>query len=99
MTLTDIDDDHRRMALKGFASEIVALEDCSDSGHTPRFIAYEDTVQDHFMPYPGGYINVIIMSKLPEQNVERILLDLSDQERSIIREQLASVLEYVELKL
>ena len=99
MTLTDIDDDYRQMALEGFAKEIVALEDCSDSRRTPRFIAYEDTVQDHFMPYPGGYINVIIMSKLPGQNVARILLDLSEQERSIIREQLASVLEYVELRI
>jgi hypothetical protein len=51
------------------------------------------------MPYPGGYIRVIIMSKLPGQNVRHILLDLSEQERSIIRDQLASVLEYVELRI
>jgi hypothetical protein len=98
-TVTDIDDHDRQVALKGFASEIAALEDSSDSGHTPRFLAYEDTFQDRFMPYPGGYIHVIVMSKLPGQNVRQILLDLSEQERSIIRDQLASVLEYVELRI
>jgi hypothetical protein len=99
VTATDVDDLDRQMALEHFASEIVALEDSSDSGHTPRFIAYDDTLQDHSMPYPGGYIHVIIVSKLPGQNVRRILLDLSEQERSIIRDQLASVLEYVGLKI
>jgi hypothetical protein len=99
VTVTDISDHSRRVALENFASEIVALEDASDSGHTPRFLAYDDTCQDHFMPYPGGYIRVIIMSKLPGQNVRRILLDLSEQERSIIRDQLASVLDYVELRI
>jgi hypothetical protein len=99
VTFTDIDDHDRQVALKHFASEIAALEDASDSGHTPHFLAYDDTCQDHFMPYPGGYIRVIIMSKLPGQNVRQILLDLSEQERSIIRDQLASVLEYVELRI
>ena len=99
MTATDVDDHDREEALKGFASEIVALEDSSDSGHTPRFLAYDDTDQDGSMPYPGSYLRVIIISKLPGQNVRRILLDLSEQERSIIRDQLASVLEYVELRI
>ena len=87
------------MALRHFASEITALEDSGDCGHTPRFLAYDDTFQDNFMPYPGGYIRVIIMSKLPGQNVRQILLDLSEQERSVIRDQLASVLEYVKLRI
>ena len=91
MTVTDLDDHDRQVALKHFANEIAALEDSSDSGHTPRFLAYDDTCQDHFMPYPGGYIRAIIMSKLPGQNVRQILLDLSEQERSIIRDQLASL--------
>jgi hypothetical protein len=99
VTVADIDNHDRQVALKHFASEIAALEDSSDSGHTPRFLAYDDTCQDHFMPYPGGYIRVIIMSKLPGQNVRHILLDLSEQERSIIRDQLASVLEYVGLRI
>ena len=99
MTVTDLDDHDRQVALKHFANEIAALEDSSDSGHTPRFLAYDDTCQDHFMPYPGGYIRAIIMSKLPGQNVRQILLDLNEQERSIIRNQLASVLEYVELRV
>ena len=99
MTVTDIDDHDRQVALEDFASEILALEDSSDSGHTPHLLAYDNTCQDHSMPYPGGYIHVIIMSKLPGQNVRRILLDLSEQERSIIRDQLASVLEYVKLRI
>ena len=95
MTVTDIDD-HDRL---GFASEIAALEDSSDSGHTPHFLAYDKAFQDHPMPYPGGYIHVIVMSKLPGQNVRQILLNLSEQERSIIRDQLARVLDYVELRI
>jgi hypothetical protein len=45
------------------------------------------------MPYPGGYIRVLVMSKVPGQNVGQILLDLSEEERNIIRNQLVSVLE------
>jgi hypothetical protein len=97
--IDDIDDHDRQMALEGFANEILALEDSSDCGHTPHLLAYDNPSQDHFMPYPGGYLRVIIMSKLPGQNVREVLLDLSEQERSIIRDQLTSVLEYVELRI
>ena len=99
MKVTDIDDHDRQVALRRFASEITALEESSDSGHTPLFLAYDLTSQDHSMPYPGGYIQVIIMSKIPGQNVQQILFDLSEEERSIIRAQLASVLEYVKLRI
>ncbi|KAI9766341.1 MAG: hypothetical protein M1840_006605 [Geoglossum simile] len=96
--LVDVDDHDRHVAFEDFVSECAALEDSTDSGHTPRLLSAGTIQQDSSMPYPDGYLRAIVMSTVPGQNVRRILLDLSDHERDTIRDQLASVLEYMRQK-
>ncbi|KAI9770960.1 MAG: hypothetical protein M1840_002664 [Geoglossum simile] len=91
--LVRVDDRNRHVAFEDFVLECAALEDSTDSGHTPRFLGAGTTWQDSSMPYPDGYIHAIVMSTVPGQNVQQILLDLSESERDTIRVQLASVLE------
>jgi hypothetical protein len=68
-------DDHDREAAKrDFANEWLALEDSSGSGQTPRYLAWGEIPQNDSMSYPGGYIRVLVMSKVPGQNVGQILL-------------------------
>jgi hypothetical protein len=96
---TDVDDHDREVALRNYAEEWLALGDMADSGHTPRCLTPRhdlidgEVEQDQFMPYPGGYIHALVMTKVPGRNVQEILLDLTEEERSTIREQLTDVLE------
>ncbi|KAI9766158.1 MAG: hypothetical protein M1840_006725 [Geoglossum simile] len=90
-----VDDDDREAALRAVATEYAALVDLVDSGHTPRYLAFSKMLQDRSMPYPGGYIHVLVMSKVPGQNVQKVLFDLTEEERAVIRDQLAGVLEYL----
>ena len=99
MVATGVDAHDREVAKREFANEWLALEDLSDSGHTPRYLTFGEILQDYSMPYPDGYVRVLVMSKVPGQNVRQILLDLSEEERFIIRDQLASVLEWVYLEI
>jgi hypothetical protein len=91
--LVNADDHDPQVAYEDFVNEWAALEDSSDSGHTPHVLYAGVTKQDSSMPYPGGYLHVIVMSTVPGQNVGRVLLDLSGSERDTIRDQLTSTLE------
>jgi hypothetical protein len=96
--IAHVDDHDRDVALRNYAEEWLALGDMADSGHTPRCLTPRRLIdgyaeQDQSMPYPGGYIHALVMTKVPGQNVQEILLDLTEEERSTIREQLMGVLE------
>ncbi|KAI9776853.1 MAG: hypothetical protein M1839_009301 [Geoglossum umbratile] len=91
--IAGIDDHVRKVAFENFLIECAALEDSTGSGHTPRFLNAGTLRQDSFMPYPSGYMHAIVMSTVPGQNVREILLNLSEDERDSILEQLAGVLE------
>ena len=73
--------------------EWTALEELEDSEHIPRLLIHGVDLQDQSMPCPGGYIRVLVMSKVPGQNVKEILFSLKDDERILIETQLAQVLE------
>ncbi|KAI9768250.1 MAG: hypothetical protein M1840_005080 [Geoglossum simile] len=96
--IVNVDDRGRQVAFEDFLNECAVLQDSSNSGHTPRFLGAGTVQQDSSMPYPDGYIHTIVMSTVPGENVGQILLDLSERERNIIRDQLASVLEYMRQK-
>ncbi|KAI9772423.1 MAG: hypothetical protein M1840_000626 [Geoglossum simile] len=92
---TEISDSNREAATREFAEEWTALEELKDSGHTPHLLIGTVIMQDQSMPCPGGYIRVLIMSRIPGQNVDEILLDLKEDEPVSIETQLAEVLEYM----
>jgi hypothetical protein len=88
-----VEENDQETALIDAATESIALEELVDSGHTPRCLACDKMRQDQSMPYPGSYIHILVMSKVPGQNVQELLLDLTEKERAIIRVQLTDLLE------
>ena len=63
--------------------------------HTPKFYGSEELLQDGQFEFPGGYLNIFAMSKVPG-SVATDIQDLTDRERSLIsliKMQLTAILE------
>jgi len=80
------------MATKFFRKECSALEKCETTGHTPIFYGCAELRQDNSDVFPGGYVHALAMSRVPGCAMVDIE-DLTEKEISIIREQLAKILE------
>ncbi|KAL1984373.1 hypothetical protein VTN96DRAFT_9234 [Rasamsonia emersonii] len=80
-------------AKRNFETECKALRVCSPTGVAPRFFHSEELRQNNTHPFPGGYLRVIVMSKVGGKSVIEILEDLYEEDRRIIRTQLILILE------
>jgi hypothetical protein len=80
------------MAIRFFREECRAVKECETTGHTPTFYGSAELRQDNSDMFPGGYLHVLAMSRLPGCAVTNIA-DLTENEVSIIREQLTEILE------
>jgi hypothetical protein len=80
------------MGINFFREECRAVKQCETTGHTPTFHGSAELRQDDSDIFPGGYLHVIAMSKLPGYTVMD-MTDLTRDELSIIREQLPKILE------
>jgi hypothetical protein len=80
------------MAIHFFREECSAVKECENTGHTPIFYGAAKLCQDKSDMFPGGYLHVLAMSRLPGCAVTDIA-DLTENEVSIIREQLTEILE------
>jgi hypothetical protein len=81
-----------RMAVKFFREECRAVKECEKSGHTPIFYGCEELCQDNSDIFPGGYLHVLAMSRVPGCAVVDIE-DLTEDELSVVKEQLTMTLE------
>ncbi|GES66282.1 hypothetical protein BO70DRAFT_405070 [Aspergillus terreus] len=90
----------RREAERCFRDEADSLEACLDLGPQafPTYMAKDLLVQGGNDPLPGGYIRVIVMSKVPGRSVVDQLRSLTPADRATIRTQLARTLEQIRLK-
>ena len=80
-------------ASRDFREECDTIRQCATAtDHTPRFYGCEEVRQDNSDVFPGGYLHVLAMSRVPGRTVSDIP-DLTDNELSIIREQLTRILE------
>ena len=75
-----------------FREECCAVKKCEMTGHTPIFYGSAELCQENSDMFPGGYLHVLAMSRLPGCAVTSIA-DLTENEVSIIREQLTKILE------
>jgi hypothetical protein len=80
------------MAISFFREECRTLKQCETTGHTPILYGCAELRQDDSDIFPGGYLHVLAMSKVPGCAVMDIA-DLTGKELSIIRDQLARILE------
>ncbi|KAL2850428.1 hypothetical protein BJX68DRAFT_266638 [Aspergillus pseudodeflectus] len=81
-----------------FDAECLALRECEGSGGTPKLLAQARLIQDNYDIYPGGYVSVIVMSRVAGQRIVEFLPDLIDDEKRTIRADLIQILEYMRLK-
>ena len=79
-------------ATRWLREECHAVKECETTGHTPIFYGCAELRQDNNDIFPGGYLHVLAMSRVPGRAVTDIA-DLTENEVSIIREQLAKILE------
>jgi hypothetical protein len=86
-------DGTRKLAEALFYKEVECVDDVHDSGHTPEMLGYDDRDQEPSMPYPNGYLFILVMSRVPGENVERIHHQLTPGQLESIRVQLSHTLE------
>ncbi|KAJ0417603.1 hypothetical protein BJY00DRAFT_315716 [Aspergillus carlsbadensis] len=84
--------------MDSFKHECLALRECQDSGSTPKLLAQEKLTQERNDIYPGGYLTVIVMSKVPGERIIEFLRDLTEDEKETIRADLIGILEYLRLR-
>jgi hypothetical protein len=59
----------------------------------PVYYGHEELVQGNHDPYPGGYLNTLVMSNVPGLAITEMLL--SDPEVVLVEQQLAQIFEFV----
>jgi hypothetical protein len=75
-----------------FRDECRAIKECETTGHTPIFYGCAELRQDNSDIFPGGYLHVLAMSRVPGCAVVEIA-DLTKDEVSTIKKQLTEILE------
>ncbi|KAL1968235.1 hypothetical protein VTN77DRAFT_2070 [Rasamsonia byssochlamydoides] len=80
-----------------FCKEYRALQDCEDIGFTPLFYGSEELRQGWEYEFPGGYLNVIAMLRVPG-SVTLDMEDLTENEQLLIKRQLTVILENIRLR-
>ena len=73
-----------------------ALQSLGDSGYIPKYIAHGEGVQSENGPYPGGYILIVVMTKLEGIPIKSIKSSegLSSDEIRYIKSQMVESLKY-----
>lgn len=79
-------------AINYFRRECRVVKQCEKSDHTPLHYGCAELRQGDSDIYPGGYLHVLAMSRVPGCSVVDIA-HLTDNELSIIKAQLAKILE------
>jgi len=79
-------------AIRFFRKECRAVRQCETTDHTPIIYGCAELRQDNNNIFPGGYLHVLAMSRVPGCAMMDIE-DLTENEISIIREQLTKILE------
>ena len=81
------------MAARLFQTECFALKAADGSGHTPRGLDADVQDQTSDMPYPEGYLLILLMSFVPGVNPLSIWHSLTKDDLQIMRTQLDQSLE------
>ena len=80
-----------------FIDECSVLEAADGSGHTPHYIDEDMQQQTSDMPYPGGYLHILLMSFVPGISPLAIFHDLTENDLDIIRTQITQTMRWESL--
>lgn len=85
------------VAARAFITECSVLEDADGSGHTPHLIDVDIQEQTPDMPYPGGYLHILLMSFVPGTSPLAIYGELTEDDLQIIRTQAAHTIRWIKI--
>ncbi|GKZ32311.1 hypothetical protein AbraIFM66950_001627 [Aspergillus brasiliensis] len=91
----DFDDpaDAEELAEEHYCHEVQLTALLGERGLGPKYYKHETQLQEDWMPFPDGYIDLLVMQIPPGENVDDIQDELTDQQLGSIRTQLAHILE------
>ncbi|PYI05176.1 hypothetical protein BO78DRAFT_346135 [Aspergillus sclerotiicarbonarius CBS 121057] len=81
------------LAEQHYCHEVDATVLLAKAGLGPQYLTHETHYQPEWMPFPDGYVDLIVMKPPPGENVDEIQDELTDRQLASIRTQLAHILE------
>lgn len=69
------------------------VEIVHETGHGPRYITHLNIKAGTNFPYAKGYVDFLVMSSPPGDNLFDVYGDLSNNQRASIRRQMAKIFE------
>ncbi|OKL59678.1 hypothetical protein UA08_05274 [Talaromyces atroroseus] len=84
-----------RVADRHVGFEVGLMDLVHSIGHGPQHQIFVEGQQNEWMPYPGGQIYFVAMSRVPGEDMGRIQDTLSPQQLKSIKSQLARILEAI----
>ncbi|PWY74514.1 hypothetical protein BO94DRAFT_227803 [Aspergillus sclerotioniger CBS 115572] len=96
----DLDDPKEMLEIaeEHYCHEVDATKFLANARVGPRVIAIETQDQPEWMPYPGGYVDFIVMHTPYGENIDEIRDKLTNGQLDSIRTQLANILEKMRKK-
>ena len=81
------------IAEQHYCHEVQAAMLLAEKGFGPKYAAHETQDQPEWMPFPGGYVDFLVLHPPFGENVNKIQPELSNRQLASIRTQLARILE------
>lgn len=88
-------DEIKELTHEHFMNEVATLRAAEGSGHTPRCVSYDVQQQSPDMPYPGGYMFIVVMSRVPGWSFDELLdhREVTQDDASLILPQIIYTME------
>ena len=87
------DEDVRDAAEVNFLYEVSAVDAVHEIGHGPKLLDYASQPQGPQLPWQEGWVDFILMSRVPGENLMDVYQDLDDDQLRSVRFQIADILE------
>lgn len=83
----------REAAEEDFLYEVHAVDIINNIGHGPKLLTYLSQPQGSRLPYPKGWVDFIVMSRVPGEVLTDVYQGLSNEQLRGVQLQMAKILE------
>ena len=83
----------REAAAQDFLYEVDAVDTVNIIGHGPKLLTYISQPQGPRLPYPKGWVDFIVMSRVPGEVLTNVYQGLSNAQLRSVQLQMAKILE------
>lgn len=89
----DTPEEVREAAALDFLHEVNAVDTVNIIGHGPQLLTYVSQHQGLQLPYPDGWVDFIVMSRVPGEVLTDVYQGLSNAQLRSVQFQMAKILE------